>query len=103
MSYVQGTSVRLQADFADPITRAAVVPSEITLLIRRPDGTTFEVTRSGGGILPDPDRAGRFYYVLDTSSQFGTWQYQFDGVGAVERAVERKSITVTKRLVPAAA
>jgi hypothetical protein len=99
VSYVQGTGVRLQADFADPVTRAPVVPPDIVLTVKPPTGVVFQRTLSGGDILPDARRAGRFYYVLDTSPEPGTWQYQFEAIGAVtDQVVERKAITVSRKL-----
>lgn len=97
MSYTQGTEVRLWADFSDPETRNPVAPPEVVLTIIPPTGAPFTRSRSAGEVLLDADRPGRFYFVLDTSPAPGTWQYQFEGVG-VGAVVERKAITVTKRL-----
>lgn len=98
MAYVQGTSVRLTADFSDPATRAAIVPREVVVRIVPPVGEAIEATLSGGEIRADGGVAGRYVYVLDTSAAPGTWQYQFEAPDYPEAVVARKAITVTRRL-----
>lgn len=98
MSYVQGTAVRLTAYFTDPETDLPVAPAEIVLTVRPPTGVTFQRTLSAGQVLADTARPGRFFYVLDTSPEPGTWRYQFEAPG-VDAVVGRKEITVSRRLV----
>lgn len=99
MSYVQGTAVQLIADFADADTGVPFDPEEVVVTIRPPSGVTFTATLSGGEVVNDATRTGRFYYVLDTEPEFGNWQYQFEADGPIEqRVVQRKAITVTKRI-----
>ena len=102
MSYVQGTSVRLSAEFRDPATRAPLTPNEIVLTVLPPSGVAFERTLSGGEIVADLARPGRYFYVLDTSPAAGTWQYQFEAPDYPEAVVARKAITVSGRLPPVA-
>lgn len=99
MSYVQGTTVRLQADFANPETGAPVMPDNVVLTVVPPPGVGAEFERSLAlaEIVADPDRAGRFYYLLDTEPGPGTWRYQFEAVGS-ESIVARKALTVSARL-----
>lgn len=98
MSYVQGTTVRLQADFSDPETHEPVMPAEVVLTVEPPTLPVFERTLSAGEVLPDAERAGRFYYLLDTGAEPGTWRYQFEDPTADAGVVQRKEVTVTRRL-----
>jgi hypothetical protein len=97
MSYVQGTKVRVIADFLDVNDQAVTGLDEVTLTIERPDGTTEVRTLTGNGVQPDPLVPGRFYSVIDTASAPGVWQYQFENPGA-EQTVKRKQLTVKQRL-----
>lgn len=97
MSYVQGTIVRLQADFTDNETHMPTDPTEVILTIRRPDGVVTQHTLSGGQVQDDPDRVGRFFYKLDTSPVAGTWSWQMESTGN-EAVVGRKELTVLSRL-----
>jgi hypothetical protein len=96
MSYIQGTVVKLQADFVDNETKLATEPAEVVLTIRDPAGTLTELRLSNDEIVDDPV-IGRFYYYLDTTPMTGTWQYQFESTGS-EATVGRKEITVNARL-----
>lgn len=98
MSYVQGTTVRLQADFADPITDAAVNPAEVVLTVHPPTGAPFQRTLTADEVQVDSAREGRFFYLLDTSSEAGTWRYQFEDPAVNVSVVQRESLTVTARL-----
>jgi len=97
VSYVQGTKVRLSADFRDPETYDPVAPTDIVLTVVPPTVAAFEARLSDAEIVPDPDRPGRYFYVLDTTPEPGTWRYQFESVGQAA-TVERKALTVTRRL-----
>ena len=97
MSYVQGTKVRLWAEFRAPETNTPVDPDEVLLTVVPPTVEPFEARLSDGDIQVDPDREGRYFYVLDTAAEPGTWRYQFESVG-LSAAVERKAITVSRRL-----
>lgn len=98
MSYVQGTSVRIEADFWDPETGDPATPQEIVVTVVRPSGQTDVYTRSGGAVLED-DKPGSFYYVLETEPESGTWRYQVEGEDNVGRKVRRRrAIAVTAAL-----
>lgn len=98
MSYVQGTQVRLEGDFSEAVTPFGFInPAEVVITIEPPTGAVFQVTRSGGQVILDPERAGRFYYVLDTSPEPGTWRYQFAAPGSAA-VLKHKEITVRKAL-----
>jgi hypothetical protein len=96
MSYVQGTVVRLQADFVDSDTGTAVDPAEVILTIRPPTGED-ETYSTADDVVNDPDVVGRFFYLLDTSPAFGRWRYQFASTGD-EAVVGRQQITVRPSL-----
>jgi hypothetical protein len=97
MSYVQGTEVRLQADFRDTNTNEPFDPPDVLLTVVPPTDPPFTATLVDGEVMNDASRVGRFFYVLDTSAEPGTWRYQFENLGG-GRTVQRKEITVTKRL-----
>lgn len=98
MSYIQGSKVRVIADFADvtsglPITGV----SEVVLTVEQPDDTVTVSKLSTGGVHADPDVPGRFYAVIDTAPAAGMWNYQFESTGA-DAIVARKQITVKARI-----
>jgi hypothetical protein len=97
MSYVQGTVVRVQADFSDEVTKQPVFPAEITATIQMPDDTVSTRTLSGGDVFADPDVPGRYYSDIDTSAAYGTWWYQFESTGP-DKVVAKKQITVRRRI-----
>jgi hypothetical protein len=97
MSYIQGTRVRLQADFKDNETGDPTDPTEVILTIEPPVGPAIQETLSGGQVINDAGVVGRFHYVLDTSAAPGAWAYQFESTGN-EAVVGRKVITVKPRL-----
>lgn len=96
MSYIQGTRVRLQADFTDNETREPTDPTEVILRIKAPDGVITQKTLSADEVIDDDDAVGRFYYVLDTPL-VGTYQYEFASTGN-EATVGKKEITVRPRI-----
>lgn len=100
MSFIQGTRVRLRADFRDHETGLATDPTEVILTVRDPAGAIVQYTLSDAQVVNDPDRVGRFYFDLDTAPAAGTWEYQFESTGN-EATVGRKKITVTSKLVAA--
>lgn len=100
MSYVQGTKVKVWAEFADGETGVAEDPASVVLTIEMPDGTTEERTLVGGGVINDPSAVGRFYSIVDTTPQWGNWTYQFESEGP-EAVVAKRQFTVKRRLVAA--
>lgn len=99
MSYIQGTTVRLFADFTHSQTGAPVTPDDVVLIVDPPgDLEAFQKTSGAAEVLPDPDRAGRYYYLLDTSPAAGTWLYQFEDATEGARTIQRRELTVTARL-----
>jgi hypothetical protein len=75
--------------------------ADVVVTIEPPGGVPFTRSLVAGEVTPDGGRAGRFYYLLDTSSAAGTWRYQFADPDAGTGVVQRKAITVTRRLAPA--
>lgn len=99
MSYIQGTIVRLSADFTDTDTGAPTDPTEVILTIEDPSGVLTQFTLSDDQVKDDPDVVGRFYFDLDTILLPGTWAYQFESTGN-QATVGRKELTVRPRLTP---
>lgn len=97
MSYVQGTVVRLEADFSDPVTDDPVQPPDVVVTVARPSGATTEHRLSAGEVEADPLQPGRYFYRLNTLPEYGTWKYQFEGTG-VDAVVVRKEVSVSRRL-----
>lgn len=101
MSYVQGTTVRLQADFAVTDTQEPYDPDEVVLTVAPPTAAPFTRTLTAGEVQADGTRVGRFFYLLDTSSEPGEWRYQFEVPAINESVVRRGEFTVTRRLTTA--
>lgn len=99
MSYIQGTMVRLRADFRDTETGDPTDPISVILTVERPNGTMVQYTLADGDVINDASAVGRFFYDLDTSLASGTWSYQFESTGN-EATVGRKELTVRPRLTP---
>ena len=97
MSYVQGTRVRLVADFTDEHGQPTNPIDAVLTVV--PPGTVpaFVKTLAADELQLDEDRVGRVFYVLDTTPIAGTWEYQFESVGN-ETVVGRKQLTVKARL-----
>lgn len=98
MSYVQGTTVRTWAEFTDEATDEPYVPDEIVVTIEQPDGTITTQTKSGGDVTADATITNRFYALVDTSPAYGTWKVQFETPDTDRASVERKTLTVRKRI-----
>lgn len=98
MSYIQGTQVRLIADFTDNETGDPTDPAEVILTVVPPlPAVPFQRTLAAGQVQDDTEKVGRFYYILDTSLAAGTWSYQFESTGN-EAVVGRKDLTVKARI-----
>jgi uncharacterized protein YfaS (alpha-2-macroglobulin family) len=97
MSYIQGTVVKLLADFLDNETKQPIDPIEVILTIKNPVGAVTEHRLSTLEVVNDVAAVGRFFFYLDTSPMVGTWQYQFASTGN-EATVGRKEITVHQKL-----
>jgi hypothetical protein len=98
VSFIQGTHIRLIAEFVDE-SGAPTNPAEVVLTITPPAGSGLSsiVRRlSLNEVLPG-EEVGSFSYVFDTSPATGTWQYQFETIGN-EAVVARKQFTVKRRL-----
>jgi hypothetical protein len=85
MSYVQGTTVRVEADFENEANGQPIDPGTVVLIVRPPTGALITRTLAGGGVINDPAAVGRFYsdVVADVA---GTWHYQFASGDTVERS-----------------
>src|SRR3954463_13309074 len=99
MSYIQGTMVRLRADFTDTETGDPTDTGAVIRTVERPDGSMTQYTLADDEVKNDATVVGRFYYDLDTSAANGTWSYQFESTGN-EATVGRKDLTVRPRLTP---
>lgn len=97
MSYIQGTAVKLIADFTDRDTGEPTDPAEVVLTIEDGLGQLSQKTLSAGQVQDDTEVVGRFFYVLDTSPNPGTWTYQFESTGN-EATLGKKDLTVRPRL-----
>lgn len=79
-----------RAAFVAASTGAATDPTDVTLQVRRPDGTTTTYrwpTPGAGESALTREGTGRFY--ADVSlTQSGTWTYRLAGTGAVQTAEE---------------
>lgn len=96
MSYIQGTQVRLRADFTDPATKQLADPIEVILTIEDPLGVMSQFTLSADQV--QRESLGRFYFILDTSAMPpGPVSYEFESTGN-EATVGRKEITIRPRL-----
>jgi hypothetical protein len=97
MSYVQGTMIRLQADFIDAQTDLPGTPGEVICSVQDPNGTITTHALSAGQVQADSSVAGRYYYMLDSSPAAGTWFYQFASTGG-SATVGRRVLTILSKI-----
>lgn len=97
MSFIQGTRVRLSCTFTDRATGAPTDVTEAVLTVEDPAGVLSQFTLSAGQVKHDDGDTGVYYFILDTSSAFGTWTYQFESTGN-EATLGKKDITVRPRI-----
>lgn len=98
MGYVQGTTVRVQADFSDS-DGTALTPTEVTLKVHAPGAASAtSYLLSAGDVFADGVVTGRYYRLIDTASAHGTWDYQFAGTDGTSTIVVRGQIAITEDL-----
>jgi hypothetical protein len=97
MSYVQGTMIRLQADFVEVDTNLPGTPGEVVCSIEDPTGVVTKYMLSTGGVQADSSVLGRYYRMFDSSPAAGTWLYQFESTGG-SATVGRNVLTIRSRI-----
>lgn len=98
MSYVQGTVVRVWAEFETADTGAPFDPADVILRIERPGAVATEMKLSAGQVVNDATAVGKFYADVDTTQgPSGTWHYQFESVGPT-KVVRRNTLTIRSRI-----
>lgn len=78
-TYYWGRDVRLSAEFY--LSNVLTNPTAVTLTIKPPSGSNIEITNTTN------DSTGKYHYDY-TPPIAGSYQYQFDGTGAVEASAE---------------
>ena len=88
----QGESVRLKALNVLDITEAPITsPSSVTILIKKPDGTSTSIT--SGWVN---DGGGNFHYDLQigASDPIGLWKHRWTIVNGAYTSIEESSFNV---------
>lgn len=73
--YSWGTVVHLEANFKRPDTGAAYDPDTVSLKVIPPDGVEVDIT-------PNHEALGQYVWEMPVQEE-GTWEYRFDGTGAL--------------------
>ena len=81
-----GDLVRVEAEFRNALTGAALDPTAVFLSVREPDGTVTTYTYGGAEITQD---STGIYHALIDVDQAGVWRYRWWSTGSGQAAEEK--------------